>query len=131
MSALLRRHRTPLALLLLVTAVVAGLLAARATARAGVREITVVARDMAFHVPGSDPNPTIAVRPGERVRIVVRNETPGMMHDLTIDRLGLSTAPLQAGETGIIEFTAPAAPGRYDYYCRPHPVLMRGALEVR
>jgi plastocyanin len=130
MSALLR-YRTPLALLLLVTAAVAGLLAARATARAGVREITIVARDMAFYTPGSDPNPAIPVRPGERVRIVLRNETPGMVHDLTIDGLDLSTTLLQAGETGIIEFTAPASPGRYEYYCRPHPVLMRGALEVR
>jgi plastocyanin len=116
---------------LVIAVVAAAGLATRAGARAGVREITLVGRDMAFYVDGqSSPNPTIAVRPGERVRITLRNETPGIVHDLAIDALGIATSPLKAGDTDTLEFRAPDRSGRYDYHCRPHALMMRGVLDV-
>ncbi|HEX7086668.1 MAG TPA: plastocyanin/azurin family copper-binding protein [Vicinamibacterales bacterium] len=131
MTATLRNRRAVLALVVLVTAAVAGVLVSRLTARGDVREIELTARSMAFYAPGSDANPTLVVRPGERVRIVVRNETPGMVHDLSIDAFGVSTRLLNAGETGTLEFTAPRETGRHEYVCRPHSVMMRGVIEVR
>jgi len=131
MTAMLRDRRAVLALVVLVVAAVAGVLVSRLTARGDVREIELTARSMAFYAPGSGANPTLAVRPGERVRIVVRNETPGMVHDLAIDAFGVSTPLLNAGETGALEFTAPREAGRHEYVCRPHSVMMRGVIEVR
>ncbi len=131
MTAMLRDRRAVLALVVLVTAAVAGVLVSRLTARGDVREIELTARSMAFYAAGSGANPTLVVRPGERVRIVVRNETPGMVHDLAIDAFGVSTRLLNAGETGALEFTAPQEAGRHEYVCRPHAVMMRGVIEVR
>ena len=52
-----------------------------ANPRTGPREIVLVARDMAFYLEGSDaPNPTIVVKPCEEVRVIVRNQDPGITH---------------------------------------------------
>lgn len=132
MTAMLRDRRAVLALALLVAAAVAGVLVSRPTANGDVRQVELTVRSMAYYAPDSDdPNPTLVVRPGERVRIVVRNEMPGMVHDLAIDAFGVSTRLLNAGETDVLEFTAPAQPGRHEYVCRPHAVMMRGVIEVR
>ena len=47
------------------------------------REVTLVARDMAFYLEGDTrtPNPTIEVKAGERIRVVLRNEDRGMTHE--------------------------------------------------
>ena len=66
------------------------------SARTEVREIRLVARGMAFYVDGQAiANPVVHVRPGERVRITVRNVTAGFLHDLAIDSLNVATAPAQ------------------------------------
>ena len=76
------------------------------SARTEVREITLVARGMAFYVDGqATANPVVYVRRGERVRIIVRNVTPGILHDLAIDSLNVATAPLNTGEVGWLDFT--------------------------
>ncbi len=91
------------------------------------RTIEVTARDMRFN----RTNPDILVAPGELVRILFRNEDPGMKHDLVIEGLGLATPVLRAGQEAVIEFRAPAAEGSFDYSCSLHPVSMRGRLIVR
>lgn len=115
----------------LVVTAMAAVFVVRAGARADMREITLVGRGMAFYLAG-DPtaNPTLTLGAGERVRVVLRNETPGMVHDLAVDGLGLSVGPLDAGRAASVEFRAPDRPGRYEYYCRPHAVMMRGVLQV-
>ncbi len=101
------------------------------SARTEVREITLVARGMAFYVEGqATANPVVSVRPGERVRITVRNVTAGILHDLAIDSLNVATGPLNTGEVGSLDFTVPDRPGSYEYYCRPHALMMRGMLAV-
>lgn len=105
---------------------------ARAGAREEVREIHLVARGMTFYLEGdaSTPNPIIVINRNEQVRFVVRNETPGIDHDLAIVSLA-AIPPLGAGQTGVLDLTAPAGPGRYEYLCRPHAAMMKGVVEVR
>jgi plastocyanin len=101
------------------------------SARTEVREITLVARGMAFYVEGqATANPVVHVRRGERVRITVRNVTAGILHDLAIDSLNVAMAPLNTGEVGSLDFTVPDRPGSYEYYCRPHALMMHGTLAV-
>ena len=68
-------------LIVLVTVIVlAGLIPV--LSRSEVREIHLVTRDMAFYLEGDSqtPNPTLTVRAGESIRIVVRNDDQGLMH---------------------------------------------------
>lgn len=96
------------------------------------REITLITRGMAFVFEGEghETNPIIRVAPGERVRITLRNEAPGLIHDLQIPAWNLGTPPLRAGETATLDFTVPAGEGRYEYHCTPHSTMMRGFVEV-
>jgi plastocyanin len=115
-----------------VVALAAAAVVTRAGAREEVREIRLVARGMAFFVEGdtATANPTLRVKAGERVRVVVRNETPGMAHDLAVASLGVAMAPLAAGAVGAFDLQAPDSSGTHEYVCRPHSVMMRGRLVV-
>ena len=95
------------------------------------RTIVLVARDMAFVAePAAGPNPAITLRPGERLRLVLRNQDRGMKHDLAIRTLGLRTRVLDYGESDALVITAPEQPGTLEYFCSFHPFLMRGSLVV-
>jgi plastocyanin len=96
------------------------------------RTIVLVARNMAFVREGvSAPlNPTVRLRAGERVRFVIRNQDPGMKHDLTIQALGLRSRTLAEGEMDALVFTVPSGASVVDYTCSFHAVLMRGSLAV-
>lgn len=130
-------HRTPPAARLLAALGLLGAVAAMAliplmaSARAGSREIVLVARQMAFYAEGGgEPNPTLVVRPGEEVRIVLKNEEPGVLHDLKVGGVNVSVDPIRAGATASLTFRAPVQPGRYEYVCRPHAQMMKGLLVV-
>ena len=98
------------------------------------REITIVARNMAFVVESSElsdeTNPTITVRAGQRITIIVRNIDPGMLHDFVIQGLGVQAADTSYGEVTRVTFTAPQEPGEYIYLCSFHPRSMRGIFVV-
>ena len=113
--------------------VAAGLgLEAGSEARPEAREVRLVARDMAFYLPGDDtPNPTLRLAAGERVRIVLENADPGMMHDLVAAGLGVATPLVERGGSAGVELRLPGTPGTHEYLCSLHPVLMRGLVEVR
>ena len=113
-------------------ALLAAAVATRAGAREEVREIHLVARGMAFYLD-ADPgtaNPTITVQESERVRFVLRNETPGINHDLAITDLAAAMSPVAAGATGVFDLEVPDRSGRHEYVCRPHSVMMKGVIEV-
>lgn len=96
------------------------------------REILIIARGMAFTLP-SDPtvaNPVIPMHSGERVRVVLKNEAQGLIHNFEVPSWGVKTPNLRAGETTEIEFTVPPTAGRVEYICRPHSELMKGVVEV-
>ena len=105
----------------------------RAGAREEAREIALVARGMSFYLE-ADPataNPTITLTAGERVRFVLRNQTPGIEHDLAVDALGVALPPVHDGGLGVADLEVPARPGAYEYRCRPHAVMMKGTLVIR
>lgn len=96
------------------------------------RDVQIVARGMTF-ILASDPetaNPVIRLRPSERVRIMLRNEAPGLIHDFEIPDWKVKSDQIRAGETTSVTFTVPASAGRYRYICGPHARLMRGFVEV-
>ena len=114
-----------------VVAVAMAVAAISSPAKSRVREVSLVARTMAFYADGgTQPNPVLRARPGERLRITVINNAPGMVHDLAIDAASTSTPLLTAGQVASIEFTAPEKAGDYEYRCRPHALMMKGVLKV-
>jgi plastocyanin len=96
------------------------------------REIRLVVRDMTFYLEGqSTPNPTLRVRAGEQIRLVLRNEQPGMSHDLAIATWQVQTPSLQSkGEEATVSFRVPDRPGTAIYSCTPHAQMMRGRISV-
>ena len=110
---------------------VAGLLPLVTDAVGTPREIVLVARDMTFYLEGqAQPNPTIRVTAGEEVRVILRNEEPGIIHDFAVRQLSIAVAPLKGNEIGTVVFRAPDRPGRHTYLCTPHSDMMRGIVEV-
>jgi hypothetical protein len=95
------------------------------------REIRLVARNMTFYLDGeSAPNPTLKVKAGEEIRIVLRNEEPGMTHDFAVASLSVGVEPLRGLGVVSLVFRAPAQPGSHEYVCTPHSMMMRGTLLV-
>jgi plastocyanin len=96
------------------------------------REIVVLARGMTFVLAEQPdvPNPVIPLRAGERVRIVLRNEAPGLLHDFTIPDWDVEIDQVRDGESGEVVFVVPDRPGRAEYRCRPHAQLMFGFVDV-
>lgn len=76
------------------------------------------------------PNPVIPLRAGERVRLILRNEAPGLLHDIAIPAWKVEVAQIRAGESAEVTFTVPNDIGRHEYRCRPHSEMMKGFVEV-
>ena len=118
-----------------VAAVIAALIVTAALVpvltNAHTREIRLVVHDMAFYLEGdSRPNPTIEVRAGERVRVVVRNDERGVNHDFAVPAVRAAVDMLKWNEEGEATFEVPDVPGDYEYVCRPHLLMMKGTLRV-
>jgi plastocyanin len=95
------------------------------------RDVHMVVRNMTYYLDGSgEPNPTLRLRPGEKVRIVLRNEDAGMHHDFVVPDWDAATG-LVAGkrEAGVV-IQAPSHAGRTIYHCTPHAQTMRGTILV-
>ncbi len=96
-----------------------------------VREIHLVVRDMTYYVDGAaEANPTLHLRRGERVRVVLRNEDVGMTHDFTVPAWKAATRTLAGRGEAALEFRAPAVSGDQEYVCTPHGQMMRGTIRV-
>lgn len=126
-------RRIPIRVILLVAAcLIVGTLIP-VMSRSEAREIHLVVRDMAFYL-ADDPgtaNPTITVKAGETVRLVVRNDDRGLKHDFALPVADASTKTLAFGERGEVTLTVPSQPGTYEYVCRPHRAMMRGLIKVQ
>ena len=119
------------AAVLVGVATIAAIVPRNVLSRRPVHEIRLVARDMAYYVDGKGaPNPTLTVAHGEQVRIVLRNEDPGMIHDVAVPSWNAMTRRLGAGEETVLQFKAPEQPGLGTYSCTPHGELMRGTIRV-
>ena len=95
-------------------------------------EVTLVARGMTFVLEETpdQPNPVISLRSGQRVRLVLKNEAPGLLHDIEIPAWKVHIDQIRAGERRDVTFTVPDSPGRHTYRCRPHSEMMHGFVEV-
>jgi plastocyanin len=116
-----------------IAAMVATLLPMRASSTAGEpRIVNLVVRDMAFYVDGNpEPNPTIVVKPGEQIKLRLRNDEPGMRHDFTVKAWEVATRLLEdRGEEDTISFRVPETRGSTTYICTPHAKMMSGTLRV-
>jgi plastocyanin len=89
------------------------------------REIVMEARDLAF----DGENPTIHAEPGERIRLVVTNTDPGVLHSISIPGIDSKVRHIKYGETVSFEITVPGA-GTYEYTCPQHAPKMRGKIVI-
>jgi plastocyanin len=96
------------------------------------REVRLVVKGMAFYLETDleTPNPTIEVKAGERVRVMVRNEDRGLTHDFAVPVAGALTKEITWNQSGDVVFDVPEKPGTYEYFCRPHRLMMRGTIQV-
>lgn len=113
--------------ILLVAALATMALAGRASREPApfVREVHLPARGTAF----ADSNPVIEVRVGDRVRLVVANRDPGVVHAISVPALDDRVIDIAHGEEAVLEISA-RAPGEYEYVCTRHYPLMKGRLLV-
>jgi plastocyanin len=95
------------------------------------REVHLVARDMTYYVEGSrGPNPTLHLRAGELVRLVLTNDDAGMKHDLVVDDWHAATDLVASGRVTSVTLRVPARGARAAYHCTPHEETMRGTIVV-
>jgi len=96
-----------------------------------VREVRLVVRGMTYFVEGTtDPNPTLRVQRGSRLRVVLTNDDPGYSHNLIVSALGIQTPLIARGGSQAVELTVPDAPGVHAYSCGPHAEMMRGNIAI-
>jgi plastocyanin len=132
MSRTKKRVTFTIGVTMLLAMALAAILPRVASSSSGeVREIHLVARDMAFYLDGQDePNPTLVVRRGEAVRILLRNMDAGMSHDFGVRAWRKGTGAINGlGEAAIV-LRAPVATGTETYECTPHAQMMRGTIRV-
>ena len=118
---------------MIATAVVVVLLGAFAVAltRPAPREVTLVARGMAFYLENSDlPNQTLTFKAGERVRIVLRNQDRGNSHNVVVPAVSAEFQPIGWNQSADVVLTVPDTPGTYEYWCRPQMMMMKGTIIV-
>lgn len=112
-----------------------------------VRKITLVAKGMSFRIEESEirnsksitplsvnstskSNPILSFKPGEKVKITLRNEDRGILHDFKIEGLKVKLSrPLRYEESESFTITVPEE-GKYEYYCSNHPEMMRGEISI-
>jgi plastocyanin len=96
------------------------------------REVTLVVKGMAFYLEDDvrTPNPTIDIKAGERVRIVIKNQDRGLRHDFAFPAAKAVSKELTWNQTGQVSFKAPSTPGTFEYYCQPHRLMMKGIIRV-
>ena len=91
-----------------------------------VREIVLDAKGVAF----AGNNPTLELVPGERVRFVVRNTDPGVLHAISIPGIDSEVRQLAYGDEVAFEITVPEG-GQFEYICPQHAPKMKGKIIVR
>ncbi len=89
------------------------------------REIVLEARDLAF----GDANPTLSFKPGERIRLIVRNSDIGVLHSIRLPGIDDTLRHIPWDEEVVIEFTAPED-GAFEYICPQHAPKMQGRIRI-
>ena len=96
------------------------------------REIVLTARNMAFYLDGNPtPNPTLTLRAGEQVTIVLRSEDIGITHDFAVKSWHVATDVLAGRGAVSVSFRVPESRGTpQEYVCSVHAIMMRGRIKV-
>ena len=95
------------------------------------RDLVLVVRDMTFYLEGdTQPNPTIRVKQGQEIHLVLRNEETGMTHNFAVPGWKVAVPPLRGDGSITMSFRVPTKPGTYQYLCNPHSQMMTGQIEV-
>ncbi|MBA2257903.1 MAG: hypothetical protein H0W18_03330 [Acidobacteria bacterium] len=95
------------------------------------RDVHLVIRDMAYYLDGKgDPNPTLEFRRGERVRLKVTSDDPGMEHDFVVKNWKVATKSIQGRGEESVNIRIPKRAGTDTYFCTPHAAKMRGTIVV-
>jgi len=95
------------------------------------RDVHLVIRDMAYYLDGKgDPNPTLEFRRGERVRLKVTSDDPGMEHDFVVKNWKVATKSIQGRGEESVNIRIPKHAGTDTYFCTPHAAKMRGTIVV-
>jgi hypothetical protein len=96
------------------------------------REIVLVARNMAFYLDGNPtPNPTLRLKGGEQINLVLRSEDAGITHDFAVKSWNVSTALLNGTGAVSVSFRVPdRRDGAQEYICSAHAVMMKGAIQI-
>lgn len=96
------------------------------------REIVLISKNVTFYKEGhlEEANPTLVLRKGEPVKLVLRNDDPDtLLHCFVIPGLNVKTTQsLAGGESETLLFT-PEERGGFVYACLLHPA-MAGKLVV-
>ena len=95
-------------------------------------ELLVVARGLALTV-GSDEstrNPQIRLTAGARVRLTLKSEAYGLIHDFQIPAWSVKTDQVRGGESTSVMFIVPAQEGQVRYISSPHAATVHGVIEV-
>ena len=89
------------------------------------RLIELTAQDAAF----GGTNPTLDVRPGERIRLRIRNTDPGILHSISLPGIDPTVRHVAPGRTIEFDVTVPQA-GSFEYVCPQHQPKMKGRIVV-
>ena len=95
-------------------------------------EVVLIARGMAFR-PATDAgalNPTVRLQAGTRVRFVIKNEEPGVVHNFAIPAWRVDSGSIPGPGERRVEVVVPGKKGREAYQCTPHAAMMRGEILV-
>ena len=125
-------HRVSAKAIAAMTVLMLGIALLPALSSTPTREVTLVAKGMAFYLE-DDPrtaNPTIDIKAGERVRIVIKNQDRGLTHDFAFPAVRALSKALTWNQSGQVKFKAPKTPGTYEYFCQPHRLMMKGIIRV-
>ena len=131
MSKFQKRSVALLGALTLIVLVVVAAFSSLSFGRVPTKQVHTIVLDTAgpTYTMGKQINPTLQVRQGETVRLVLRNHDTGTVHALEVPALSPDTLQVSAGEEGTIEFTADRS-GEFSYRCPQHCPLMRGRIVV-
>lgn len=91
-----------------------------------------MARGLALTLPSdeSKSNPRITLEAGERVRLTLRSEAYGLIHDFQIPEWSVKTEQVRGGESASVLFVVPRTEGRVRYISSPHAATVHGIIEV-
>jgi plastocyanin len=128
---MLSKKRIRLGVIAVAAVVAAALLPIMGLSREHDREVRLVAVGRTFYLEGAPtPNPTLKLRAGERIRLVLRNEDEGMRHDLRIREWNIAVPPIHGKGERALTFRVPDVRGTTSYACTPHAASMLGTIAV-